>query len=72
MSKEFDDMVTKVIKAIKEIEPDLPKEDIHKKCITYMIIKMCENEDIFNQNLYLLDKEAQNGANANYQKKFKL
>ena len=72
MNNDFDAMVEKVIKAINEIEPGNSKEDIHKKCITYMIIKMCENEDIFNQNLYLLDKEAENGASANYQKKFKL
>lgn len=72
MNKDFDNMVNKIIKAIKEIYPENSKEDIHKKCILYMIMKMCENEEIFNNNLYLLDKEAENGASANYQKKFKL
>lgn len=71
MSKEFDNMVEKVIKAIELIEPDNSAEDIHKKCIAYMIIKMCESEDIFNDNLLLLDKESSNGLNANYQKKFR-
>lgn len=71
MSNDFNNMVEKVIKAINEIEPDTPKKDLHKKCITYMIIKMCENEEIFNNNLLLLDKESTNGLNANYQKKFK-
>lgn len=69
--KDFDNMVEKVIKAIELIEPDTPKEDIHKKCIEYMIIKMCENEDIFNNNLLLLDRESENGMNSNYQKKFR-
>ena len=71
MNNEFDIMVEKVIKAINEIEPGNSKEDIHKKCITYMIIKMCENEEIFNNNLLILDKYARNGNEANYQKKIK-
>lgn len=72
MNNDFNNMVNKIIKAIEEIYPENSKEDIHKKCILYMIMKMCENEEIFNNNLYLLDKEAENGASANYQKKFKL
>ena len=68
---DFDNMVNKIIKVINEIEPANSKEDIHKKCITYMIIKMCETEDIFNNNLLLLDKESTNGLTANYQKKFR-
>lgn len=61
MSKEFDNMVDKVIKAIKEIEPDIPKEEIHKKCIIYVLYKMCESEEIFTENLYILDTYAENG-----------
>lgn len=72
MNKDFDNMVNKVIKAINEIAPENSKEDIHKKCILYVLFKLCENEEIFNENLYLLDKSSQNGLNANYQKKFKL
>lgn len=68
---DFDNMVNKIIKVINEIEPTNSKEDIHKKCITYMIIKMCETEEIFKNNLLLLDRESENGMNSNYQKKFR-
>lgn len=62
MNKDFDKMVNKVIKAIKEIEPGNRMEDIHKKCILYAIIKMCESEELFTENLLILDKYASNGA----------
>lgn len=68
---DFDKMVSKVIKAIKEIEVDTKLEDVHKKCIIYFILKACENEEIFSDNLLILDKQASNGIEANYQKKFR-
>lgn len=68
---DFDKMVNKVIKAIKEIEVDTKLEDVHKKCIIYFILKACENEEIFSDNLLILDKQASNGIEANYQKKFR-
>ena len=71
MNNDFDKMVSKVIKAINEIEPDTKLEDVHKKCIIYFILKACENEEIFSDNLLILDKQAINGMNSNYQKKFR-
>ena len=69
MESEFDMIVDKVIIAIQEINPSSKKEDIHKQCLIYFIMKACENEEIFLDNLCILDKYSQNGVVANYQKK---
>ena len=39
-------MVEKIIKAIKEIKPSSTQEELFKGCIFYVIIKMCESEEI--------------------------
>ena len=71
MNNDFDNMVEKIIKAIKEIDPSSSQEEIHKSCILYVLIKLCESEEILKNNMLILDKESENGLNANYQKKFK-
>lgn len=72
MNNDFDNMVEKIIKAIKEIDPSSSQEEIHKRCILYVIMKMCESEEILKNNVLILDRESQNGLKANYQKKFKI
>ena len=69
MSKEFNNMVDRAIKAIKDITPMNQREDIYKMTLIYAICKLCETEEIFNDNLRLLDRQAENGSEANYQKK---
>lgn len=69
-NNDFENMVEKIVKAIKKIEPSSTREEIHKTCILYVIMKMCESEEILKNNLLILDRESQNGLKANYQKKY--
>lgn len=61
MSKEFDEMVEKVINAIDQIAVNTTIEQREKIMIEYFMRKMCESEEIFNDNLKILDKHSQNG-----------
>ena len=51
----------KIIKTIDNLELEDEKENIIKICVEYMLVKMCENEQIFNENLLILDRYASNG-----------
>ena len=67
----FNNIVDEIVKAINGIETINENEKLYKEKILYVLIKLCETEDIFNNNLLILDKESTNGLTANYQKKFK-
>ena len=43
MNNDFDAMVEKVIKAIREIYPENKQQYITKECILYILNKMCES-----------------------------
>lgn len=60
---DFEKATTKILKAIKEIKTESKSEELSKLAIQYMILKMCENEKIFNDNLRILDLYAENGIN---------
>ena len=71
MNDDFDNIVTKIFKAINRVEPANKEEAFYKEKILYVLCKLCETEEILNNNLLILDKESTNGLTANYQKKFK-
>lgn len=52
---------SKIIKTIDSLEVDNEKENFIKVSIEYLLIKMCESEEIFNDNLLILDRYASNG-----------
>ena len=60
---DFEKATTKILKAIKEIKTETKNEELSKIAIQYMIVKMCENERLFNDNLRILDLYAENGIN---------
>ena len=60
---DFEKATAKILKAIKEIKTETKNEELSKIAIQYMIVKMCENEKIFNDNLRILDLYAENGIN---------
>ena len=68
---DFKNTVDKIFKAINEIETANKEETLHKEKILYVLLKLCETEEILNENILILDKESTNGLTANYQKKFK-
>lgn len=53
--------ISKIIKAIDSLELANDKENIIKITVEYMLIKMCESEEIFTDNLLILDRYASNG-----------
>ena len=60
---DFEKATTKILKAIKEIKTETKNEELSKIAIQYMILKMCESEKTFNNNLEILNKYADNGIN---------
>ena len=60
---DFEKATTKILKAINEIKTESKNEELSKLAIQYMILKMCESEKIFNDNLRILDLYADNGIN---------
>ena len=53
---------SKIIKTIDSLEVNNEKENFIKISIEYMLIKMCESEEIFKDNLIILDRYASNGS----------
>lgn len=70
MKNNFDEMITKVLEAIDSIETTSKLEAHELASLEYIIAKFCENEEIFKENLKILDKHSNNGSEAHYQKKF--
>ena len=60
---DFEKATTKILKAINEIKTESKNEELSKLAIQQMILKMCESEKIFNDNLRILDLYADNGIN---------
>ena len=60
---DFEKATTKILKAIKEIKTETKNEELSKIAIQYMVLKMCESEKTFNDNLRILDLYAENGIN---------
>lgn len=60
---DFEKATTKILKAISEIKTETKNEELSKLAIQYMVLKMCENEKTFNDNLRILDLYADNGIN---------
>lgn len=60
---DFEKITTKILKAIKEIKTETKNEELSKIAIQYMVLKMCESEKTFNDNLRILDLYADNGIN---------
>jgi len=60
---DFEKMTTKILKAIKEIKTETKNEELSKIAIQYMVLKMCESEKTFNDNLRILNLYADNGIN---------
>ena len=60
---DFEKATTKILKAIKEIKTETKNEEFSKLAIQYMIVKMCESEKTFNDNLRILDLYSENGIN---------
>lgn len=58
---EWKSTTDKIIKAVDELKLATDREEVIKITIEYMLIKMCESEEIFNDNLGILDREASNG-----------
>lgn len=58
---EWEVTTNKIIKAIDDLKLATNREEVIKIAVEYMVIKMCENEEIFNDNLEMLDKYASNG-----------
>lgn len=58
MSKEeeWDIAITKIIKAISDLQMANDREEVIKIAVQYMVYKMCQTEEIFNDNLRLLDE----------------
>lgn len=60
---EWKSTTDKIIKAIDSLSIETDREQLIKIAVEYMIIKMCESEEIFNNNLEILNKYAENGIN---------
>ena len=60
---DFEKATAKILKAIKEIKTESKNEELSKLAIQYMVLKMCESEKTFNDNLRILDLYAENGIN---------
>lgn len=58
---EWQQTTTKIIKAIDELQLTTDREKVIKLAVQYMVYKMCESEEIFNDNLRILDLYASNG-----------
>ena len=58
---DFEKATAKILKAIKEIKTESKNEELSKLAIQYMVLKMCESEKTFNDNLRILDTYAANG-----------
>jgi len=58
---EWQQTTTKIIKAINDLEITTDREKVIKLTVQYMVYKMCESEEIFNDNLRILDLYANNG-----------
>lgn len=55
----------KIIKAISEVETEDIDEMVVKGAILNVVCKMTENEQILNDDLYILDMYAENGMKLN-------
>ena len=60
---DFEKATAKILKAIKEIKTETKNEELSRIAIQYMVLKMCESEKTFNDNLRILDLYAENGIN---------
>lgn len=58
---EWETTTNKIIKAIDDLKLTTDREEVIKIAVEYMVIKMCESEEIFNDNLEMLDRYASNG-----------
>ena len=58
---EWQQTTTKIIKAIDELQLTTDRENVIKLAVQYMVYKMCKSEEIFNDNLRILDLYANNG-----------
>ncbi len=58
---EWKSTTDKIIKAIYDLKVATDREEVIKIAVEYMLIKMCESEEIFNDNLEILDRKSQNG-----------
>ena len=54
--QEWDIAITKIIKAISDLKMANDREEVIKIAVQYMVYKMCQTEEIFNDNLRLLDE----------------
>lgn len=64
-------MLTKILKAIDNVEVSSKEEQLLKLEVEMLIIKMYESDKIHEENLKILDEYAENGAKSHRQKKFK-
>lgn len=58
---EWKSTTDKIIKAIDELKVTTDREEVIKIAVEYMLYKMCETEEIFNDNLKILDEFSNNG-----------
>lgn len=58
---EWKSTTDKIIKAIDSLDIKTDREQVIKIAVEYMVSKMCESEEIFNDNLEILDTYAANG-----------
>lgn len=59
--QEWDIAITKIIKAISDLKMANNNEEKIKMSIQYVILKMTETEEIFDNNLRILDRYSENG-----------
>lgn len=58
MSNDFDEVSTDIINAISNIHYEDKEKEIVKLKIAYVICKMVENEQVFNDDVQALDNNA--------------
>ena len=66
MNTDWDTAVIKILNAISNLQMASKEEEMVKMSIQYMIFKMCESEEIFNNNIEILDQYAVNGFEENH------
>lgn len=58
---EWKSTTDKIIKAVDSLDISSDREQTIKIIVEYVLIKMCESEEIFNNNIEILDQYAING-----------
>ena len=58
---EWKSTTDKIIKAVDSLGIETDREKMIKIAVEYVLIKMCESEEIFNNDIEILDEYAING-----------